>query len=219
MTMWRLLLAVALAGATLAPAAQAQRAARGASTFEDAPIVSPGQFKDRIAAGETLFYAVDVEEGRRLSVGVKMGAAGERVPVEVHLRLYNAERTEDVFAHEPALSGGKNSLRLRSRGGTVGLSPDYPDPGRHYFSVSVEFAGPRIAESYELEVDVAVEEGPAGGAIAASPSPGRGEQRPADEPSRWGAYLKAFLLGLIGGALIITGWLAIRGPARELRPL
>ncbi|MGH2821128.1 MAG: hypothetical protein ACRDJ5_10800, partial [Actinomycetota bacterium] len=150
------MLIAALVGIGSAPAAAVPRA-RGGTSFEDAPLLKPGRFVDEIAAGETLFYAVQVEERQRLSVGLEVHPGGRAPRVAARLRVYNRDRIEDVFAHEPKVVGPGPSTALRTAGGIVVISPDYPRPGIQYFSIATEFIGRRIAGSYALRIRVGVE--------------------------------------------------------------
>ena len=58
----RVLLAVVLALALAAPAS-AQSPIAGAGSFNDAPVLAPGRYKDTLRGGEQLFYAVTSSRG------------------------------------------------------------------------------------------------------------------------------------------------------------
>ena len=60
------LLALTLALAW-APSAQAQSSVEGGGSFNDAPVVKPGRYTDTLRGSETLFYAVQVKRGQKLT--------------------------------------------------------------------------------------------------------------------------------------------------------
>lgn len=63
-------LAILATAATLACAPAAAAAARpvaGGGSFNDAPLLTPGAYTDTIRLDETLFYAVRLAPGQRLS--------------------------------------------------------------------------------------------------------------------------------------------------------
>jgi Ca-activated chloride channel family protein len=74
-----LTLLAALAAAPTAHA-QAARPAVGGGSFNDAPLLAPGSYRDTIRAGERLYYAFSVQPGQRLHVTAVAPGDGEHVP-------------------------------------------------------------------------------------------------------------------------------------------
>jgi Ca-activated chloride channel family protein len=72
---------------------------RGGTSFEDAPLLTPGSYRDDIVQGETLTYQVDVDWGQQLTARVGLPAlTGQRVAAAtgsplVSLSVFSPART------------------------------------------------------------------------------------------------------------------------------
>lgn len=165
------------------PAAAAPEPVEGAGSFNDAPVLAPGTYRDTIRNNEFVFYAVDLAEGERLRVRARLTSAPGQPPFlgAVALWFYSPWRVQDIFHNSfavaaPVGSGGAVS-RVRGKTPFVGRgagSPDrarlYRDPGRYYFGFVNSVLRPK--REHVLRFAVAVEGAPGSGvAIAPEPTP------------------------------------------------
>lgn len=194
------------------PGAAAQERIVGGSSYDDAPEVEPGTYADTIRPGETLYYAVELGEGQGLTVETTFVSKARHAPVRAWSRVFNVQRIEDPFARDGGLIYPQNDLRLTARGDRVG-SPDYPEPGLHFFSLSVA-SGRGPGSQFKVGFEVSVDEIP-----APEPPPQPPLERPAvpDEPSHAGAIGFAFLLGAAGGGLVALAGAKLSEPSRRLK--
>lgn len=208
----------ALALATLvllcAAPATAQEAVRGGTSFRRAPVLDPGEHRDTIRPGETLFYAVDAGEDKVLTVRAILRTGDRAQPLETRLRVYNSQRVEDAFAQDAGFLRPPGTLGLHARSGRIGPpSVDYPEAGTHYFSVSVA-PRPGVATEIDLSLGVNVKAAPEQAAVVVStPPPSR---TPPAEP-RGGTYLVAALGGALFGGVATFLASKLRQPPSGLR--
>lgn len=204
-------LAVAALLLCAAPAG-AQEPVRGGASFRRAPVLEPGEHRDTIRPGETLYYGVDVAEGEVLVVRAIL-RSGDRVrPLATRLRIYNAQRVEDPTALDAGFIRPPGTLGLVTRSAAVGgSSVDHPTPGIQYFSVSV---GGRVGAELDLTLGVKVKPAPEREipAVLDPPPP-----PPPEEPSRRGTYALAALLGALAGGLAMLGLSKLRQAPKALR--
>ncbi len=205
----------ALTLAVAAGPAAAQPSVHGAASFRTAPLLEPGEHRDTIRPGETLFYAVGLDEGEVVSVRAILRSRERHSPLETRLRLYNVRRVEDAFAHDAGFVRAPGTLGLRALSGRVGApNPDYPEAGTHYFSVSVLAPRGRLAAELDLSLGIVVKD-----AELPEPLPVK-QEAPVDElpePSRTGTYLLALLGGTVAGGLGAFGVSKVRQPPAGLR--
>jgi hypothetical protein len=143
----RLLLALVVL-ALAAPAAAAQSPIAGGGSFNDAPVLGPGRYKDTLRGGEQLFYAVDLKPGQRLTAGLTVSGRTD-TSYFMKLALYSPLREKDVFDGEQTEPYGQTdrSASLRVEGKRVGEEGGgvsdriYADPGTYYISVAADHAG------------------------------------------------------------------------------
>ena len=101
-----LLVALAAAGDARAQAIGA-RPAVGGGSFNDAPLLTPGRYRDTLRPGERLYYAFALQAGQRLRIGAQIPGDGEHVrgnsfEVGVATPLRDVENdpfTEDFTGH------------------------------------------------------------------------------------------------------------------------
>lgn len=193
----------------------AQEAAHGAPAFGGAPVLAAGEYRDTIRPGETLFYAVDVAEGEAVSIRALVRGRDRLSPLETRLRLYNTQRVEDAFAHDAGYLRSPGTLRLRAVSGRVGPpNPDYPEPGTHYFSLSVVAPRGRVAAELGVTLAILKKEVP-----PPEPLPVKADA-PVEripEPPRLGTYLVAMLGGVVAGGLGAFVVAKVRQPPPGLR--
>lgn len=206
-------LAVAALVLACAPAL-AQEAVRGGASFRGAPVLDPGEHRDTIRPGESLYYGVDAGEGEVFTVRAILRSRDRLQPLGTRLRVYNAQRVQDPFAQDAGFLRPPGTLGLHARSGRVGApSVDYPEAGTHYFSVSVAPTG-RAGTEIDLALGVKVKPAPAHEApVVAPPPPSR---VPRGEP-RGGTYLLAALGGAVFGGVAAFGASKLRQPPSGFR--
>lgn len=209
----RRVLAVAALVLCASPVA-AQEPVRGGTSFRRAPVVEPGEHRDTIRPGETLFYGVQVDEGNVLTVRAILRSGDRLQPLETRVRVYNAQRVEDQFAQDAGYLRPPGTLGLHARSGRVGPpSVDYPEAGTHYFSVSV---APRGGAGTEIDLSLGVKVKPAPeheALVVSTPAPSR--ELPSE--SHRGTYLLAAFGGAVLGGLVTFVASKLRQPPSGLR--
>lgn len=213
--MKRALALVALAAVVGAHAGIAQEAVRGGVSFRRAPVLEPGEHRDTIRPGETLFYAVDVGEDELFTVRAILRNRDRLQPLETRVRVYNSQRVEDAFAQDAGFLRAPGTLGLHVRSGAVGASSvDYPAAGAQYFSVSVGAPRGRVGAEIDLSLGVKVKAAPDHElSVVATPPPSRVPKR---EP-RGGTYLLAAVAGAVIGGVTVFGASKLRQPPSGLR--
>jgi hypothetical protein len=106
----RLALAV-LALLVAAPSAAAQSSIAGGGSFNDAPVLAPGRYKDTLRGGEQLFYAVSLNPGQKVTAGLTVKGRTDS-SYFMKLALYNPLREKDVFeGSRPSRTGRPTAAR------------------------------------------------------------------------------------------------------------
>ena len=169
----RLLLAL-VAVLVLAAPASAQAPIAGGGSFNDAPVLAPGRYKDTLRGGEQLFYAVELKPGQKLTAGLTVKGRTDS-SYFMKLALYSPLREKDVFDGEETEPYGQTdrSASMRVEGKPVGeentgvQSDIYSEPGTYYISVAADDAGGNpVADQFDSILDLQVT-----GEIIATPTP------------------------------------------------
>ncbi len=159
----RLLVAVVLLLALAAPAA-AQSPIAGSGSFNDAPVLAPGKYKDTLRGGEQLFYAVSLKPGQKLTAGLTVSGKTDG-SYFVKLAIYSPLREKDLSDGEQTEAYGSNdrSASLRVEGQTVGEKDAgnsdsvYAEPGTFYVSVAADdFGSNEQADQFDTLIDLQV---------------------------------------------------------------
>jgi hypothetical protein len=133
--MRRLLIVLVLVLAVAAPTASAQSPIAGGGSFNDAPVLAPGRYKDTLRGGEQLFYAVSLKPGQKLTAGLTVSGRTD-TSYFMKLGLYSLLREKHIFDGEQTESYGQSdrSASLRVEGQRVGrrtaASPTASTPSR-----------------------------------------------------------------------------------------
>ena len=116
----RVVLAMALVLA-LAPPASAQSPIAGGGSFNDAPVLAPGKYKDTLRGGEQLFYAVTLKPGQQLTAGATVSGRTES-SYFMRMSIYSPLREKDVFkgTQTDSYASSDKSVSLRVEGQRVG---------------------------------------------------------------------------------------------------
>ena len=216
----RLLLAL-VAVLVLAAPASAQAPIAGGGSFNDAPVLAPGRYKDTLRGGEQLFYAVELKPGQKLTAGLTVKGRTDS-SYFMKLALYSPLREKDVFDGEETEPYGQSdrSASMRVEGKPVGeentgvQSDIYSEPGTYYISVAADDAGGNpVADQFDSILDLQVT-----GEIIATPTPTKTPEAAATEDSGSTAGLgggdgdggsgelgMAIVLGLALGGLVGFG--------------
>ena len=162
--MRRLLLVTVLALAVAAPTASAQSPIAGGGSFNDAPVLAPGRYKDTLRGGEQLFYAVSLKPGQKLTAGLTVSGRTD-TSYFMKLVVYSPLREKDLFDGEQTESyGGQDrSASLRVEGQRVGEDDGgisdrvYSEPGTYYVSVAADDQGNNLeADQFDALLDLQV---------------------------------------------------------------
>jgi hypothetical protein len=154
------LLVLALA----APSAAAQSPIAGGGSFNDAPVLAPGRYKDTLRGGEQLFYAVSLKAGQKVTAGLTVSGRTDTSYI-MKLVLYSPLREKDVFDGEQSEPYGQTdrSTSMRVEGKTVGEANSgvseriYAEPGTYYISVAADDAGSNAeADQFDSILDLQV---------------------------------------------------------------
>jgi Ca-activated chloride channel homolog len=166
--------------ATLLPAtvARAQGSDRkpavGGGSYNDAPLLDPGSYRDTIRPGERVFYAFDVKAGQRLHVRAVIPGDGGRIPgadifalgIETPLREVElATAAEDLTGHGTFVTTTDTPIEYRTAPAPTFAESDdpvrfqeYRGPGTYFVSLDLQTSNPDpLPIEHEVELDVSVE--------------------------------------------------------------
>jgi hypothetical protein len=170
----KLVLVIALVLALAAPAS-AQTPIAGAGSFNDAPVLAPGKYKDTLRGGEQLFYAVTLKPGQQLTAGATVSGRTASSYFIIRMSIYSPLREKDVFkgTQTDAYGSTDKSASLRVEGQRVGEKGGgnsdsvYSEPGTFYVSVAADDRGRNLeADQFDTLIDLQVT-----GDVIATPTP------------------------------------------------
>jgi hypothetical protein len=203
-----------------ATTAHAQSTVEGGGSFNDAPVVKPGRYTDTLRGTATLFYAIEVKRGQKLTATATVTGSTD-TSYRIELQIYSPLREPDPLdgqASETFVSSD-DSIALNVSGQTVGetgVSSDeyYQVSGTYYVSLAANstdtrFNPPQFDTQLQFDVTGEVQPEP-----TAAPQPDRpDEQAPAppvaaDVHSGHGELGEVIVLALSLGALL--GFAAVR---------
>lgn len=159
----RIVLVVALVLALAAPAS-AQSPIAGGGSFNDAPVLAPGKYKDTLRGGEQLFYAVTLKPGQQLTAGATVSGRTES-SYFMRMSIYSPLREKDVFkgTQTDSYASSDRSVSLRVEGQRVGeqgagnSDTVYSEPGTFYVSVAADDQGRNLeADQFDTLIDLQV---------------------------------------------------------------
>jgi Ca-activated chloride channel family protein len=158
----RLLLGAVLALALATPAAAQTTVGTpvvGGGSFNNAPILAPGTFRDTILPAEYLYYGFKLEAGQQLHIkaqtDIDHAAINAMGVLYVSLNIHTPTRVSDPNAHQPGdntsvlQTGGDNSQLAIS---SAVVRPDqdnsargtWPGAGVYYLAVHTAYNGDRF---------------------------------------------------------------------------
>lgn len=178
--MRRLLAALFALALFATPAGAASRTpAVGGGSFNDAPVIAPGAYRDSVLPGELLFYAVKVQPGQTLQVGAAIEDLDEELwklsglnafRIEVFSPLRDRDQSNDAFQSSPRDPAPSLTVGPASTiAGSVGKSL-YRGPGTWYVAVNPEPGA--STEKVELPITLDVD-------VTGTPQPEPATARPA----------------------------------------
>ena len=159
----RLVVAIALVLALAAPAS-AQSPIAGGGSFNDAPVLAPGKYKDTLRGGEQLFYAVILKPGQQLTAGATVSGRTQS-SYFMRMSIYSPLREKDVFkgTQTDSYASSDKSVSLRVEGQRVGEKGGgnsdtvYSEPGTFYVSVAADDQGRNLeADQFDTLLDLQV---------------------------------------------------------------
>jgi hypothetical protein len=213
-------LAALLLAVAWAPAAQAQTSVEGGGSFNDAPVVKPGRYTDTLRGSETLFYAIELKRGQKLTAIATVSGTTDTT-YTVRLQIYSPARESDSFAGQDSTSftATDDSVSLDATGQTVGETgttsdQNYQVSGTYYVGLSATSSDTRFNPPQfdtQLQFDVT---GVAQPETTATPAPSEEDEATpaprvaADVRSGHGELGEVIVLALSLGALL--GFAAVR---------
>ncbi len=187
-----LMAAVAACQQTAAAAGDERtEAVTGGGGFSDAPLLHPGTFRDTLLPRETLFYAVRLREGERLTVRATVDlrpgsqlSQGARALGGFSLRVYkplrqqlsldgrletslqDLETDQDAWRTRRVLSPAQATRRAEN-------GDDWEGPGVYHITAAVSaiFRDPGAVVEYPLRLQIDVDDGPGSPAGASGAGP------------------------------------------------
>jgi hypothetical protein len=159
----RLVVVIALVLALAAPTS-AQSPIAGGGSFNDAPVLAPGKYKDTLRGGEQLFYAVTLKPGQQLTAGATVSGRTES-SYFMRMSIYSPLREKDVFkgTQTDSYASSDKSVSLRVEGQRVGEKGGgnsdtvYSEPGTFYVSVAADDQGRNLeADQFDTLIDLQV---------------------------------------------------------------
>jgi hypothetical protein len=203
-----------------APAAQAQSSVEGGGSFNDAPVVKPGRYTDTLRGSETLFYAIELKRGQKLTATATVSGTTD-TSYTIRLQIYSPAREADPIAGQDSTSFSSfdDSVSLDVTGQTVGetgtSSADYYQvSGTYYLGLSAtssdtRFNPPQFDTQLQFDVTgVAQAEPTATPAAPEEDEPAPQSPVAADVRSGHGELGEVIVLALSLGALL--GFAAVR---------
>jgi hypothetical protein len=208
----------------------------GSGSFNAAPILQPGRYRDTVLPEEYLYYAVRLQAGQRLHLVANSELTGAEV-ADLNIAFVNVNVTAPD--REPLLSGIDGATRFRGRDetpadlttftvSTVAAEGDsgssaWEGPGVYYFSVYAVYVGARdeppkaeIPFHFELSAEGAATPEPSPAATAAPSPPPQATATPVpaahDEGASPAIAAVAGVGGLVAGAI---GGIGLRARRRN----
>jgi hypothetical protein len=226
-------LAVALAFALVTPGtAAAQRVDPsfrpivGGGSFNSAPVIEPGRYRDTILPDEYIYYAVDVQAGQKMRLTVQSDMSVEEASFlvsSVKVNFHSPSRefvdglAEGSFrdAEDPPTVIDGHYASSEEDDKTWG---DWPGPGLYYIGMVALYTGsadepPRVEIPFHFELElVGTPEPTPTPEPTSTPSPTTTPSptaEPAEEPREYGptamaaagAGVAGLLMGVIGGII------------------
>ena len=183
---------------------------RGGSSFDDAPVLAPGRYRDTIRPTETLFYAVELLPGEKLRARVVLETFGDEDIFADTLTLTVYSPTRDRVDDASETLNGSFKRRVL----TAGRGVDYSVGGTYYLSFAMpnQFGELPRRREYDIALTVRKTGRPIGPSPTptptvtlaptpevSSPSPGPGGG--SDLAGLLGAGAIAFIVGAAAGAV------------------
>lgn len=229
-----LLAALLLAVAPAVAAAQGspREPAVGGGSYNDAPLLEPGSYRDTIRPGERVFYAFAVRAGQRLHVRAVIPGDGGRIPgadifalgIETPLREVElATAAEDLAGRGTFVTTTDTPMEYRTAPAATFAGSDdpvrsreYRGPGTYFVSLDLQTSNPDpLPIEHEVELDVSVE-----GTPRAEPSPTRTPAptaTPVTQEGGGGGSALGLALAAVAGLLVGLALAAARRPGRPTR--
>lgn len=208
---------LAAAGLVVQGPARAQVAVEGGGSFNDAPLVAPGSYSDRIKPTEVVYWAFEVARGQTFTVSTTITVVpgdSSSAGAGVTLRTHAPDRDQADFAVASFDGSRPTSLTLKAGG----------QPGRWFASLQLAGDAALAGRDFPVQLNVAVE----GAALAptttatvpstttsitaASPASEDAGAHAAPRVSWWPERVAGFGIGLVAGFGIVRA--LRRRPAR-----
>lgn len=143
---------------------------RGAATAADAPLLDPGQYRDRIVSNQVLYYGVRLDEGQELRTTMTFVGEADGPTTSGNLRLELLDPDEEVTDTDFFVGPGRTAESISAQSGRTGSGQG----GQHW--IRLELTDPAeqlLPGGYDIELLVEVDTSatvPAGGPSGGAPS-------------------------------------------------
>ena len=227
-----LILLLALAAlASPAPALAQERPTPvvGGGTFNTAPQVEAGTYRDTILPNENLFYAITLRSGQTLRAALELDGVDERTYELSTVRVMRVQLHGPLRDADPEFTGFATTLRMfpieavsepaQTLAGSVGASR-YTGPGRWYVSVSAgadEDAKVELPFVLRLEVTGDPVEEPRTATTPAAPPAGSTTAAADEDHAEAGGGSRTVAVAGIGAGGLLLGAAAGLALARRRR--
>jgi Ca-activated chloride channel family protein len=139
--------AALLAGATPAAAQDEPEPVIGGGSFNAAPLLEPGAYRDTVLTGEYLYYAIAVQPGQRIHVRARVvdidAAAYDRATALFTINLHTPQREEVTPVVDEDVAGNGNTdagIVVRGGAGIGDLRWDFYGPPAQPFAAAADGA-------------------------------------------------------------------------------
>lgn len=128
---------------------------QGASALIDAPVLQPGTYTDSFVAGESLWFATDLERGSEVTARLTVRTAGVPSTAKVALEWQDLSARRVDITQLDRLPAGQGSTLAVSTGDVNGTRNSFGavrDPGRYYLNVRSSGFPEGVEHAFVLEL-------------------------------------------------------------------
>jgi hypothetical protein len=201
------------------PAALGQTAIEGGGSFNDAPLLTPGVYGDRIRPGERVFWGFEARYGQHVNVSVAITPVGKRdsIGTATFLRVYSPHREQQGSGDSVRFDASE--ARTITRAGAIDPhGDDYNEEGVYFASVLMEDSDSFRDRDFPLRLTIEVTGTTVPTTIPSASATTPATQDPAAAPtskkeSLWPDRGAGGAAGLVAGFGIATALVLRRRPA------
>lgn len=134
----------------------------GAGAADDAPVLEPGTYQDNILPGESLWYAVELQEGQELRARATIGGfpdLDETLGAYLVMTMYNPLNEEILDpGFQDQCCAGPAAVTVANTTGTVDPDEIYAyEPGNYYVQVTLDDRANELNQPREFPLELEFE--------------------------------------------------------------